>query len=179
MKRNQVEAEFAATARKGRILCRAKVAGPRDRAEDSSAAISILNLFVQDRDTRSSYCVWKRGGNHTTTTWDSLEIPTPPDSHGVRVRAGAEGMAGREKAGAPKRAMRRCLILRQGASPLRPPAPFPSALILGNRSELSRVRKPCIRTPLTAPIGSQRLPYMTERGPKNRGIRQLRLVPLQ
>ncbi len=129
MKRNQVEAEFAATARKGRILCRAKVAGPRDRAEDSSAAISILNLFVQDRDTRSSYCVWKRGGNHTITTWDSLEIPTPPDSHWVRVRAGAEGMAGWEKAGAPKRAMRRCLMLRQGASPLRPPAPFPSALI--------------------------------------------------
>src|SRR5438270_10158517 len=66
-----------------------------------------------------------------------------------------------------------------GGKPPETPGPFPSALIFGNRSELSRVRKPCIRTPLTAPIGSQRLPYMTERGPKNRGIRQLRLVPLQ
>ena len=99
MKRNQVEAEFAATARKGRILCRAKVAGPRDRAEDSSAAISILNLFVQDRDTRSSYCVWKRGGNHTTTTWDSLEIPTPPDSHWGESESGSGGHGGMGKGG--------------------------------------------------------------------------------
>jgi len=99
VKRNQVEAEFAATARKGRILCRAKVAGPRDRAEDSSAAISILNLFVQDRDTRSSYCVWKRGGNHTTTTWDSLEIPTPPDSHWGESESGSGGHGGMGKGG--------------------------------------------------------------------------------
>jgi hypothetical protein len=34
------------------------------------------------------------------------------------------------------------VILRQGASPLRPPAPFPSDLIVGAGRDLSRVRKP-------------------------------------
>jgi hypothetical protein len=36
--------------------------------------------------------------------------------------------------------MRRCLILRQGASPLRPRPPFPRLLILRKGRNLSRVR---------------------------------------
>ena len=36
--------------------------------------------------------------------------------------------------------MRRCLILRQGASPLRPPAPFPWFWIVRSEADLSRVR---------------------------------------
>ena len=38
--------------------------------------------------------------------------------------------------------MRRCLILRQGARPLRPPAPFPFCFMLRKGGNLSRVRKP-------------------------------------
>jgi hypothetical protein len=44
--------------------------------------------------------------------------------------------------GAPEARMRRCLILRQGTSPLRPPAPFPSGSMFQNGRNLSRVRKP-------------------------------------
>jgi hypothetical protein len=36
--------------------------------------------------------------------------------------------------------MRRCLILRQGSSPLRPRPPFPGDLIIRKRGNLSRVR---------------------------------------
>ena len=52
--------------------------------------------------------------------------------------------------------MRRCLILGQGASPLRPPAPFPSVLIVRKQGDLSRVRKPAKnRPPLTDLLASQ------------------------
>lgn len=62
--------------------------------------------------------------------------------------------------------MRLCLILRQGASPLRPPAPFPSTLIVGEGRELSRVRKPRQkRAPLTILFPLQGALLMRERGP--------------
>ena len=65
--------------------------------------------------------------------------------------------------------MRRCLILRQGASPLRPPAPFPSATILQKGGNLSRVRKPRqTRAPLTDSAESGRDSQMRERGPSFR-----------
>ena len=53
-----------------------------------------------------------------------------------------ERLAGkeRERGTACYARMRRCLILRQGASPLRPPAPFPSSSILWKRVNPSRVR---------------------------------------
>ena len=58
--------------------------------------------------------------------------------------------------GARNARMRRCLILRQGASPLRPPAPFPFRLIMGKAENLSRVRKPRKRrAPLTDSLPSQ------------------------
>jgi hypothetical protein len=50
--------------------------------------------------------------------------------------------------------MRRCLILRQGASPLKPPAPFPSFSMLQKRGNLSRVRKPRPGPPLTSFLSS-------------------------
>jgi len=63
--------------------------------------------------------------------------------------------------------MRRCLILRQGASPLRPPAPFPLPFILGNGTTVSRVRKPRTKcAPLTPPFRSEDLTVIRERGPK-------------
>jgi hypothetical protein len=61
--------------------------------------------------------------------------------------------------------MRRCLKLRQGASPLRPPAPFPSGSIFRNGGNLSRVRKPRKnRAPLTNSLRSEDSPEMRERG---------------
>jgi hypothetical protein len=52
--------------------------------------------------------------------------------------------------------MRRCLILRQGTSPLRPPAPFPSESMFQNGKNLSRVRKPRKnRAPLTDSFRSE------------------------
>jgi hypothetical protein len=65
-----------------------------------------------------------------------------------------------------RRAMRRCLKLRQGASPLRPPAPFPSNLIIGGGEDLSRVRKPRKkRAPLTNPLPHEQRANKRERGP--------------
>ena len=53
-------------------------------------------------------------------------------------RERATGTSGEN--GAPGARMRRCLKLRQGASPLRPPAPFPAHSIVGKESSTSRVR---------------------------------------
>ena len=62
--------------------------------------------------------------------------------------------------------MRRCLKLRQGASPLRPPAPFPSGSRFQNGGNLSRVRKPRNNgAPLTNPLRSEDATEMRERGP--------------
>jgi hypothetical protein len=66
--------------------------------------------------------------------------------------------------------MRRCLKLRQGASPLRPPAPFPSGSMFRNGGDLSRVRKPRTnRAPLTDPLRSEDPTGMRERGPLKAG----------
>jgi hypothetical protein len=75
----------------------------------------------------------------------------------------------RRGSGAPKARMRRCLILRQGASPLRPPAPFPSESMFQNGSNRSRVRKPRNNgAPLTDSFRSEETTEMRERGPSAR-----------
>src|ERR1035437_7854047 len=62
--------------------------------------------------------------------------------------------------------MRRCLILRQGASPLRPQAPFPSGSRFNNGGNLSRFPKPRNNgAPLTNPLRSEDATEMRERGP--------------
>ena len=72
--------------------------------------------------------------------------------------------------GALKARMRRCLILRQGASPLRPPAPFPWFSIVRSEEELSRVRfAGAVAPPLTVLPHSQHRPIMRERGPLSGG----------
>jgi hypothetical protein len=66
--------------------------------------------------------------------------------------------------------LRRCLILRQGASPLRPRAPFPWALIVQNGVNPSRVRKPRRNgAPLTDCHRSEDFAEMRERGPCGQG----------
>jgi hypothetical protein len=77
----------------------------------------------------------------------------------------------RQGDGALKARMRRCLILRQGASPLRPPAPFPSGSMLQNGGNLSRVRKPRRNgAPLTDCHRSEDTAEMRERGPLARRV---------
>lgn len=67
--------------------------------------------------------------------------------------------------GALEARMRLCLILRQGASPLRPPAPFPSGSRFQNGGNLSRVRKPRNNgAPLTDTLRSEDIAEMRERG---------------
>jgi hypothetical protein len=72
--------------------------------------------------------------------------------------------------GARDARMRRCLKLRQGASPLRPPAPFPSGTRFQNGGNPSRVRKPRnTGAPLTDSHRSEARAEMRERGPSARG----------
>ena len=72
----------------------------------------------------------------------------------------------RRGSSAPSARMRRCLMLRQGASPLRPPAPFPSESRFQNGGNLSRVRKPRNNgAPLTDSLRSEGTTEMRERGP--------------
>src|SRR5271157_5234910 len=52
--------------------------------------------------------------------------------------------------------MRRCLILRQGASPLKPPAPFPALPLLGREETCQGSASPAkTRPPLTASLPSE------------------------
>ena len=57
-------------------------------------------------------------------------------------RSGCQGQQMERKTTAREARLRRCLKLRQGASPLRPRPPFPEQLILQNGVNRSRVRKP-------------------------------------
>jgi hypothetical protein len=80
------------------------------------------------------------------------------------------GKRGGAGSGAPEGRLRRCLKLRQGASPLRPPAPFPSASMFQNGGNLSRVRKPRRNgAPLTDRLRSEERAGMRERGPYGQG----------
>jgi hypothetical protein len=109
-------------------------------------------------------CGWKRGDTNTGAKDNRAES----SSEAMVENRGANGDCG--GGGAPQARMRRCLILRQGASPLRPPAPFPSALIVRKEGPLSRVRYAGKnRPPLTEGLPSKdNIPVMRERGPTDR-----------
>ncbi len=68
--------------------------------------------------------------------------------------------------GARNARMRRCLILRQGASPLRPPAPFPSGIRVSERKQSVKgsqaAQNRC--APLTDHFRSEETTEMRERG---------------
>ena len=85
---------------------------------------------------------------------------------GHTPRRRAQLLPGRETRARNAR-MRRCLKLRQGARPLRPPAPFPSESMFQNGGNLSRVRKPRNNgAPLTDSLRSADSPEIRERGPQ-------------
>ena len=80
------------------------------------------------------------------------------DRGGVRTRVGARCAKG---------ALRLCLKLRQGASPLKPPPPLPCNRGFQNGWNLSRVRRPRKnRAPLTDPIRSEKPTNARQRGHK-------------
>jgi hypothetical protein len=86
-----------------------------------------------------------------------------------------EELGYRERVGrdrAPTARMRRCLILRQGASPLRPRPPFPSAVFYGSQGiRQGFASRAQIRgAPLTDYLASERVfAEIRERGPLDYG----------
>jgi hypothetical protein len=67
--------------------------------------------------------------------------------------------------------LRLCLKLRQGASPLRPPAPFPWCLSIRMEENLSRVRKPRKGSaPLTDFLPSEQRIHQEGKGAKESGF---------
>jgi hypothetical protein len=109
--------------------------------------------------TATTECGWKRGD--TTGVKDNRA-----ESSSGEMRNSKGSGPRRRRTSALDARMRRRLILRQGASPLRPPAPFPSGSMFPNGRNLSRVRKPRKkRAPLTDSFRSEDFPEMRKRGP--------------
>jgi hypothetical protein len=126
-------------------------APPVGRTPMGTAAAAAIRVRME---------VWRQWRGSQLTEDSPTRESEANDGRG-RLPEGAS--VGRRALGAPR--MRRCLILRQGARPLRPPAPFPSGSIFQNGGNLSRVRKPRKnRAPLTASLRSEDLPKMRERG---------------
>jgi hypothetical protein len=96
--------------------------------------------------------VRKRGGTNKSGRW-----------LGVKCSEGRRALAAR---------MRRCLILRQGAGPLRPRPPFPSTGFFGSegigQGFASRAQK--TGAPLTDSLTSERVTGIRERGPLQSGL---------
>jgi len=131
------------------------------------AAPLVLRTPMGTVAAATTECGWKRGD--TDAKDNRAEDSSEETAENPRDNEDCEG--GR----APQARMRRCLILRQGASPLRPPAPFPSALIVRKGGNLSRVRfAGKHQPPLTDCLPSEdNIPAMRERGPTDRAL----LVP--
>ncbi len=116
-------------------------------------------------------CGWKHGDNGAGVNRQKTIRGKCVEEERVSIAAGETARCAR---------MRRCLILRQGASPLRPPAPFPSESMLQNGGNLSRVRKPRNNgAPLTDSLRSEGETKMRERGPSAAAASCLPLVGTQ
>ena len=106
-------------------------------------------------------CGWKRG--------DTTGVPdNRAEGSSGEMGIGQESGIRPKGTSALEARMRRCLKLRQGASPLRPPAPFPSDLIIRKGGSLSRVRYAGLknRPPWTGFLPSEEtMPVKRERGP--------------
>jgi hypothetical protein len=108
-------------------------------------------------------CGWKRGDTTTTGVQDNRAEGSSGEM-GIAKESGIRP----QWTSALEARMRRCLKLRQGASPLRPPAPFPSDLIIRKGGSLSRVRYAGLknRPPWTGFLPSEEtMPVKRERGP--------------
>ena len=115
--------------------------------------------------TCSGSCKQSADGSMATQARGSQ--PAEERSKESMPKGGSDDRGG---SGALEARMRRRLKHRQGASPLRPPAPFPSGTRFQNGGNPSRVRKPRnIGAPLTDSHRSEERAEMRERGPSARG----------
>src|ERR1035441_941732 len=141
----------------------------RSRQNDGNQATGTLQFvtemaapleFRTPAGTCGGSCKQSADGSMATKARESTgRVQSEERSQGER-----DGEVGRGTARYAR--MRRCLILRQGASPLSPPAPFPSGSRFQNGGNLSRVRKPRNNgAPLTNPLRSEDATEMRERGP--------------
>jgi hypothetical protein len=148
------------TARLRQIEGRQAIASPQIASEMAAPPVGRTPMGTAAAAAiRVRMEVWRQWRGSQPTDDNPTRESEPNDGRG---RLPGRASVGRRALGAR---MRRCLILRQGARPLRPPAPFPSPSIFQNGGKLSRVRKPRKnRAPLTASLRSEDLPKMRERG---------------
>jgi len=109
-----------------------QVIGSPQIASEMAAPIELRTPM----GTAASRCIRVRMEAWRQWRW-SQSTEHNPTSGGTEPERPVVGGAARLAA-----RMRRCLKLRQGARPLRPPAPFPFSFIFRKRKNLSRVRKP-------------------------------------
>jgi hypothetical protein len=138
----------------------------RSRQNDGNQATGTLEFVAEmaaplelrtPAGTCGGSCKESADGSMATL---AREVNGQKDNPGEKMRGKRDGVGG-----APEARMRLCLIHRQGASPLKPPAPFPSGSRFQNGGNLSRVRKPRnYGAPLTDPLRSEDMAEMRERG---------------
>ncbi len=155
--------EFLRSMRKRRVGVTA-----RSRQNDGNQATGTLQFGTEmaaplELRTPAGTC----GGSCKQSADGSMATMARGEVNGQKNNPSraCEGQRDGAGSGALKARMRLCLILRQGASPLKPPAPFPSGFRLQNGGNLSRVRKPRnTGAPLTDPLRSEDIAEMRERG---------------
>jgi len=140
----------------------------RSRQNDGNQATGTLQFVTEmaaplELRTPAGTC----GGSCKQSADGSMATKARESTGRVQSEERSQGERGERLGGTARYArMRRCLILRQGASPLRPPAPFPSGPRFQNGGNLSRVREPRNNgAPLTNPLRSEDATEMRERGP--------------
>jgi len=139
--------QIAGNRATGSLQIESEIAAPLELRTPMSTAAKAANRVRMEAWRQWRWSQWTEGQSEKSSL-EKRERDLPPRS------------------GARNARMRRCLILRQGASPLRPPAPFPSASMFQNGGNLSRVRKPRGNgAPLTDCHRSEDSAEMRERGP--------------
>ena len=139
--------QIAGNRATGSLQIESEIAAPLELRTPMSTAAKAANRVRMEAWRQWRWSQWTEGQSEKSSL-EKRERDLPPRS------------------GARNARMRRCLILRQGASPLRPPAPFPSTSMFQNGGNLSRVRKPRGNgAPLTDCHRSEDSAEMRERGP--------------
>jgi len=119
------------TARSRRIVGNQATGTPQIASEIAAPLVSRTPRGTVAAATTE--CGWKRG--------DTTGVPdNRAEGSSGEMGIGQESGIRPKGTSALEARMRRCLKLRQGASPLRPPAPFPLHWIIRKGGVLSRVR---------------------------------------
>lgn len=120
------------TARSREIVGNQATGTPQIATEIAAPHVSRTPMSTVAAATTE--CGWKHGDT------GAKDNRTDNGSGDIAIAEPGKNGTGRSGERAKAARMRRCLKLRQGASPLRPPAPFPSVLIVRKGGTLSRVR---------------------------------------